>query len=223
MGGERKSIHPWGNFDSELFWLLLLKFNSMPVGGAALSSLSICFCVAVDSTVNNSLPVFLGCASGCPNDFTGPLLAAFPPLLEVMKSPITNSPARSHRLLFLCLHPPPLKLQVIISFFLSPLLFPFLSPLVFLLFSPCFVFVSGVISHSRRVPSCLPHRRVLFCSGVRRCISSLYITPLTGSLFMSAFSVWLAKNTIQQTNDRSCCSWKTKKWKKKNTKFLSYV
>lgn len=180
------------------FWIILIISSEVKLpawGGAALSLLSICFCVAVDSTINNSLLVFLGCASGCPTDFTGPLLVAFPPLLEVMKSPITNSPARSHRLLFLCPHPPPLKLQVIISFFLSPPLFSFLSPLLFLLFSPCFVFVSGVISHSRRVPSCLPHRRVLFCSGVTRCISSLYITPLTGlPLYVCIFSLTCKKH-----------------------------
>lgn len=137
------------------FWFRIILISSevkLPACGGRCTfivvNLFLCCC-----RFNNwqFLPVFFGCTLGCPNDFTGPLLVAFFSLLDVMKSPISNSPARSHHLLFLCLHPPPLKLQVIISFFLSPLLFSFLSPLVFLLFSPCFVFVSRVISHSRRV------------------------------------------------------------------------
>lgn len=162
--------------------------------------------------------MFFGCASGCPNGFTGPLLVAFSPLLDVMKSPINNSPARSHHLLFLCLHPPPLKLHF------SPLLYCFLfcHPLCFCSSLPALFLSPG--SLVILVASLCPrHSLVLFCSGVTHCISSLYITPLTGSLFMSAFSVWLAKTTIKQTNNRSCCSWKTKKLKKIYTKFLPYL
>lgn len=132
-----------------------------------------------------------------------------------MKCPITKPPA----LLFLCLYPPPLKLQVIISFFLTPLLFSFLSLVCFCSSRPSLFWSPGSLV-ILVVSPCLPHSRVLFCSGVTCAVSAPYITPLMGSLFMSAFSIWFAKTTIKQTNNRSCCSWKRNE---KNIPSLSLI
>lgn len=111
-----------------------------------------------------------------------------------------------------------------LSFHFSPPLYCFLfcHPLCFCSSLPA-LFLSPGSLVILVASLCPPHSLVLFCNGVTHCISSLYITPLTGSLFMFAFSVWLAKTTINQTNNRSCCSWKTKKLKKKKQLNFSLI
>lgn len=104
-----------------------------------------------------------------------------------MKSPITKPPA----LLFLCLYPPPLKLQVIVSFFLTALLFSFLSLVCFCSSHPVLFWSPGSLV-ILVVSPCFPHRRVLFCSGATRAVS-LHYAFMGPPLYLCIFNM-ICKN-----------------------------